>query len=236
MMLEELRALLSHVPDENATKADYVAAIEQDNCLAKRSGRTRTLTLRHLSSLYGLDPQIATFRALRYFWKRDPAGQPLLACLSAYARDPIFRMSGPHILPMDEGRTVARADLELFIDAQEPGRFSKATLKSTAQNIASSWAQAGHVKGVVKKTRSRAHTTPGATAYALLLSYLKGGRGESLFTSDYVRVLDCSRETAVSLAGEASQRGWLTMKRVGTVIEILFPSLLTDQEKEWLRE
>ena len=129
-----------------------------------------------------------------------------------------------------------REDLEEFLDSKEPGRFSKATLKSTAQNINSTWTQSGHLKGKVKKVRSRAKATSGSTAYALLLSYLEGTRGEALFSSEYTKLLDCSSERAIELAEEASRRGWIVMKRVGRVIEVLFPYLLTEQEKEWIGE
>ena len=236
MMLDELRLLLAHIAEDDATKQQYLMAVEEDNCLAKRSGRTRSLTFRHLSRLHGLDPRITTFRSLRYFWDRDPSGQPLLACLSAYARDSVFRMSGPFVLSMAEGQALVRTDLEAFIDDQEPGRLSSATLKSVAQNVASSWTQSGHICGVRKKVRVRATSTPGATAYALFLGYLTGLRGASLFSSEYARLLDCPKETAIELAESASRRGWITMKRVGNVIEVLFPKLLNAQEKEWLRE
>jgi len=235
MMLGELRSLLSHVAD-GVAKHRYLRAIEDDNCLAKRSGKTRRLTFRHLSRLHGLDPTIATFRSLRYLWNRDPEGQPLIACLSAYARDSVFRMSSPFVLSMAEGQALMRKDLEAFIDEQEPGRLSPATLKSVAQNVASSWTQSGHLCGTRKKTRARATATPGATAYALLLAYLTGVRGESLFSSEYARLLDCPKETSIELAESASRRGWIIMKRVGNVIEVLFPNLLNEQEKEWLRE
>jgi len=69
--------------------------------------------------------------------------------------------------------------MEGFLDAQEPGRFSKATLKSTAQNINSSWThyQSGHLAGRVRKVRARAVATPGAASLALLLGYVSGLRG-----------------------------------------------------------
>ena len=56
MMLAELRALLSYVDVADAARADYLEAIQNANCLGKRSGKTRTLTFRHLADLYALDP------------------------------------------------------------------------------------------------------------------------------------------------------------------------------------
>jgi len=139
-------------------------------------------------------------------------------------------------LRMPEGKDFSREALEDYLEDKYSGRFSKATLISTAQNLASSWTQAGHLRGRVKKSRVRAEATAGSTAYALFLGFLTGERGESLFRSDYARILDCSIERAVELAETASRKGWIVFKRVGNIIEVLFPSLLTDQEMEWLRE
>ena len=79
MMLAELTALLANVNSKGATKADYIKAIVDDNCLSKRSGKTRALTSSHLVDLYSLDPSITLFRALSFFWKRDLDAKPLLA-------------------------------------------------------------------------------------------------------------------------------------------------------------
>lgn len=236
MMLVELRALLRYVDKVDAAKTEYLEAVQSANCLGKRSGKTRTLTFRHLANLYALDPDVLVFRALRFFWQRDVDGQLLLAALCAYSRDPILRATAPFVLGFQEGATVTREAVEEFIDAQEPGRFSKATLKSTAQNINSSWTQSGHLAGRVRKVRARAVATPGAASFALLLGYVSGLRGESLLKSDYTRMLDCSFERMIELAEDASRRGWITLKRVGPVVEVLFPNLITAQEMEWLRE
>ncbi len=235
-MLAELRALLSYVDAADATRAEFLEAIQTANCLGKRSGKTRILTFRHLVDTYALDPSLLMFRALRFFWQRDVDGQPLLAVLCAYSRDPLLRATAPFILGFQEGATVDRQGLEEFIDAQEPGRFSKATLTSTAQNINSSWTQSGHLTGRARKARVRAVATPGAVSLALLMGYVSGLRGESLFKSEYTRMLDCSFERSLELAEDASRRGWISLKRVGQVIEVLFPTLITAQEMEWIRE
>lgn len=236
IMLGELKALLSFVDKADAPKTEYREAILTANCLGKRSGMTRSLTNRHLADLYALDPGVALFRALRFFWQRDIDGQPLLAGLCAYSRDPILRGSAPLIFGFDEGATVLREIIIDFIDGLEPGRFSKATLKSTAQNISSSWTQTGHLSGRVRKLRARATATPGSASFALLLGYIAGLRGESLVNSEYTRLLDCSFDRTIELAEDASRRGWITLKRVGQVVEVLFPNLITAQEMEMLRE
>lgn len=236
MMLAELGTLLSCVDTTDAAKVDYLEAIQTANCLSKRSGKTRTLTFRHLADLYALNPDLLVFRTLRFFWQRDVDGQPLLAMLCAYSRDPILRATAPFVLGFQEGATVTREAMEAFIDAQEPGRFSKATLQSTAQNINSSWTQAGHLAGRVRKVRSTAVATPGSVSFALLLGYVNGLRGESLFENEFTRLLDGSSGKIIELAEEASRRGWISFKRIGQVVEVLFPNLITAQEMEWLRE
>jgi hypothetical protein len=235
MMLSELRDLLDSVPASSSSDA-YIRAIEENNCLGKRSSQTRTLTRRHLTDLYGLRPDTTLFRSLRYFWQRNPEGRPLIACLCAYARDPLLISSAPFVLKLADGQVFSREALEDHLEKEYPGRFSKATLTSTAQNLASSWTQSGHLTGRVKKIRSRATATAGSMAYALFLGFLTGERGESLFKTDYAKLLDCSFEKAVELAGTGSRKGWIVFKRVGNVIEVLFPALITEQETEWIRE
>ena len=236
MMLVELQMLLSYVDRPDALKDNYARAIIEENCLGKRSARTRALTFRHLVDLYALDPAVVLFRALRFFWHRDPQGQPLLALLCAYSRDAILRAAAPFIWEYPEGSAVSRESLETYIDNREPGRFSKATLKSTAQNINATWTQSGHLTGRVRKIRCRPVPTSGAVSYALLLGYVTGARGEALFQTEYIKLLTCSAERAIELAEDASRRGWIVFKRIGDVIEALFPNLLNAREMEWLRE
>jgi hypothetical protein len=236
MMLGELSLLLSFMDDENAGKNDYLDAVENQNRLGKRSDKTRKLTARHLAELYSLDPNVALFRNLRYFWKRDPEGRPLLALLCACSRDSILRSSAPFILDLPFDRQATREEMEKFIDNLEPERFSKATLKSTAQNVNSTWTQSGHLKGKVNKIRTRANATPGSLSYALLLGYIKGARGRSLFRTEHAKLLDRPEERLFELAEEASMKGWIVFKRVGDVVEALFPALLTPQETEWIGE
>lgn len=236
MMLEDLSALLSYVESPEATKEDYLQAIEKENCLGKRSGKTRTLTYRHLRDLYSLDPSVILFRALLYFWRRDDSAQPLLALLCAYSRDQILRATAAFVLKSPEGSVITRESVEQLIEDHYPGRFSKATLKSTAQNTNSTWTKAGHLTGKVRKIRSKAEPSAGSVSYALLLSYLTGARGASFFTNEYAKLLDCSPGRAMELAEEASRKGWINLKRIGEVIEVQFPNLLNGQELELLRE
>lgn len=232
MMLEEFEELIKYVGDAKATKQAYLQAIVNDNCLGKRSGKTRTLTYRHLVDLYSLSAEVVLFRSLLSFWERDLPGHPLLLMLCAYARDPILRVSASLIQNTQEGKIITRDAMEELIETTFPGRFSKATLKSTAQNVNATWTQAGRLTGRAVKTRTKATPTAGSLAYALLLGYLSGVRGQSLFQTEYVQLLDCPYDKAIDLAEEASRKGWIVFKRVGTVMETLFPNLISSEEME----
>lgn len=236
MMLVELTTLLDCVGTEGVSKEVYIAAIEEQNCLAKPSGKSRVLTGRHLVALYSLDPNTTLFRSLLYFWERDRNSRPLLALLCSYARDEVLRDSSTLILGTLEDQLITREQMEALFEKRYPGRFSPATLKSVAQNVNGSWTKSGHLRGGTKKYRAKPQVSAGAIAYALLLAYLHGYRGMNLFSSEYVKLLDCGRDRGMELAEEASRRGWIIFKSVGDVVEVLFPKLLTPEEQELVRE
>ncbi|WP_293815459.1 hypothetical protein, partial [Thiolapillus sp.] len=225
MMLDELTSLFQCVSNPNSEKTDYAHAIIDENCLGKRSEKTRKITFRHLASLYGLDQSLVLFRVLRYFWERDEAGRAQLALLACYARDSILRATAPFILDLPVGTTIEREATEEFIESVMPERFSKATLKSTAQNINGTWTRSGHLQGRTRKQRTLVEATVGSISYALLLSYLSGYRGSALFHTPYIKLLDCSFDKAIERAEEASRRGWIIFKRIGDVMEVQFPNL-----------
>lgn len=234
-MLEDLELLLSAVPNASAI-IEYKSAIEDTNCLGKRTQVTRKYSAEYLIQLYILNPEVAVFRTLLYFWQRDTEARPLLALLCSASRDYLLRNSIKVVFDIPESAVLSRETMEEYIDAMEKGRFSKATLRSIAQNIDSSWTKSGHLQGRTKKIRSRANATPAAVAYALYLSYLQGARGTELFETDYLKMMDCSRERAMELAEVASMRGWMVFKRIGNVVEALFPNLINEEEVNWLRE
>jgi hypothetical protein len=236
LMLDELSVLIDTVNYESASIDDYKRAIVEDNCLSKQSGKTRELTFRHLKELYGLDPSIPLFRTLLYFWKREPEGRAFLAALCAFPRDTIFRASHGWITKFAAGEQIPREKIEERVAETFPDRFSPASLKSIAQNLNSSWTKTGHLKGRIKKIRTKAQPTPASTAFALYLGYLNGIRGEELFHSQYAKVLDARPAELMEKAEIASQRGWIVMKRLGNVIEILFPQLITQEERRLLHE
>ena len=234
-MFNDLTVLLSDGRAEQP-RDSLVRAIEQANVLGKRSVQSRKLAVRHLAKLYLLDREMPLYRAFAFLWQRDSYGRPLLALLTAYVRDAVLRSSAPFILDMQPGSLLHRELLESFIDGLQPGRFSQATLKSTVRNLAGTWTQSGHLRGHSKKERCLVKPTPSAVAMALLLSFVCGYRGQLLFESEYIKLLDCSASQGIELAEVAASKGWIDFKRVGSIMEVAFPRLLKAEEREWIVE
>ena len=228
-MLDELSILLdSLAPD--AGRADYLAAIIENNALDKQTAATRILTAQRLTELYALESSVPIFRVLRRFWQDDAAGRPLLALLCALARDPLLRATAEPVLSMSAGEELSRQKITDAIRSAVGGRLNDATLDKVVRNVSSSWTQSGHLQGRVRKFRQTIRPTPLATAYALMLGYLEGRRGGRLFETMWTRVMDASPAELRNVAAEAKRLSGLDLKSAGDVIEIGFTTVLTPQE------
>lgn len=235
-MLDELSQLMASVPSELRGVGRFRTAVEVENRLNKRSAKTRALTLRHLVDLYGLDPEQLVFRGLSDFWGRDEPARPLLALTAGVARDALLAQTAPEILKFGLGTTVTREAVESIIEAHNPGRFSAATRKSVAQNINSTLTQSGHLEGRANKRRRQAEPSAGSVAYALLLGFASGVRGNELFRTQFMQLQDVAPERAMELAEDAARKGWITFKRIGDVMEAAFPRLITGEELRLIHE
>lgn len=229
-MLDDLRVLLAHTPP-SASRADYAAAIVAENVLGKSTKKARELALRHLSTLYGLDGANPIFRLMRRLWPSDRSAQPLLALLVALTRDPLLRASQAFVLGQRPGALLAREDVEAFLRGLFPERFSAASLKSFAQNVAGTWTSAGVLVGHRRKLRAAPVVTSEVVAMALFLGYLEGRSGQRLFMSDWVSVLGGSPDELLALTNSAFHRGFLVFLNAGGVKEVRFPGYLTPEEE-----
>lgn len=233
IMVASLQRLLSVVPPTGAPE-DYRSAVVNENVLAKQTTGGREWAFRRLRQFYGLDPRVLLFRALRDLWPDDIAGQPLLAMLCALARDPVLRASSVVILDSTYGSEVTPAAFDAAIEETFPGRYNDNTRLTTAQKVASSWHQSGHLclETRTRKVRSKPHTTAGDVAYALLLGHLEGTRGQALFETNWARILDQPKSRLVDLAQAASQRGLIEFRSAGGVVDVGFRELLRPLEGE----
>jgi hypothetical protein len=231
MMLEELILVFEACPFD-AKRDVYAEAVLDHNCLGKRTVATRKLSLQRLSELYGLDPDILLFRVLRRQWQLDDKGRPLLAMLTALARDPLLRLTVPPILCMRPGVELARQRLTDVIRAGVDGRLNLSTLDKVVRNTASSWTQSGHLSGRGRKVRQMVLPTPVVTTYALLLGYILGLRGMGLFQSFWAKVLDTPADELIYQAMDAKRLGLLDLNQSGGVIDVSFARTLTNEERQ----
>jgi hypothetical protein len=229
MMIEELTLLFQATPDHSSRDACFAAVIE-DNVLNKPTVATRRLTVQRLSELYALDENVTLFRVLRRFWRNESQGRPLLAVLCALARDPLLRLTTDPVLALRAGEELSRQRLTDVLRPSTEGRFNDATLDQIIRNTSASWTQSGHLQGRNRKIRQAVRPTPIATAYALLLGYLQGLRGNRLFETPWTCVLDATKPELLQQTADAKRLGVLDMKQAGDVIEVSFPIVLTPQE------
>ncbi len=225
MMLSELEAVLAAVPAGSGPD-DYRTAVLGRNVLAKTTGSTRKKSLRHMRELYALDETVPIFGLLRKLQTVDRgASLPLLAIQVAWSRDPLLRATTGPVLDAAVGDRVERVSLVEAFEAAFPHQYSAATLKTTTQNAASSWTQAGHLSGVVKKVRRQVKPTTVAVTMALFLGQVAGHHGAEVFACPWVRLLDLGADRARAMAMEAHRAGLLNLRAVGDVVDLSFPLL-----------
>jgi hypothetical protein len=227
IMVSSLQQLMLRLPSD-ATPGAYRAAVMEENSLGKATASGREWAFRQLRRYYAFDPSVLIFRALRDLWDHDPMGQPLMALLCAVSRDQVLRSTSSLIQATEVGATLNRTDFEDAIEAAFPGSYRDNTRRTAGGNIASSWTQSGHLRyeGRSGKVRVRACCTPAPVAYALMLGYLQGHRGQALFETVWARTLDRPASQLVELAATGSQVGMLEFRHAGGVMEIGFDHLL----------
>lgn len=224
MMLPELRALLA-AASPSADLAEYRVATLDGNVLSKRTAATRIKTFHYLRKLYALDSNVPLFAALRALWPIDGSAQPLIALLSALARDPGLRATAETVLALAPGQTTGPAELAAAIEEAMPSRYNPSVRHHMGQNGGASWAQAGLLRGTMTKVRVHHDATYPAAAYALYLGHLQGAAGLGLYETLWARALDTQHGALDALVETAGRTGWLDLRKAGGMTEISFRHL-----------
>ena len=224
-MLRELRSLLQAC-SPSATIEDYQQAAIEFNVLGKSTENNRRRSYRYLRELYLIDPTNILFRALRDLWDQDIMAQPLLAMLCALTQDQALRATANKVLLTPEGDRITSHDLAIAVKERYSNSYSDPIAAKIGRNAASSWTQSGHLDGRSNKIRVHPETRPIAVAYALLLGYLEGKRGDMLFDTLWAQVLDRSRNILYEQAEAAHKRGWMEFRRGGGIVDVSFRMLM----------
>jgi len=223
----ELSVLLKAV-ERGAPIEAYRRATLDENVLGLATASGRLWRFKTLRRLYLLRPDSVLFRALRDLWLDAPEAQPLLAGLCALATDTVFRATAPRVLSVPHGDVVRAAELAEAIEAVFPSVYARSTSATIASKAYASWEQTGHLGTATKgaKPRVRPACEPPALAYALMLGYLEGVRGEALFETLWAQALDRPTSHLLDLAVSASQRRLLEFRHAGGVVDVTFHQLL----------
>ena len=221
-MFAELAKVMNHGIDSD----NYYDTLKQ-NAISTATQSGITKTSRYLKSLYDLDASQPQFMAFKHFWsiahERD---KPLLALIYAIGNDYQLKNSIPVINNTEIGKKVTVESIESNIENLYPQKYSANTKRSMAQNIASSWKQAGFITGKVKNIRTQPEINYLVLTFAIFMAYLNGLRGDFILTSDWVKALTLDERTIRSLAIEAAKRDLLQYQYAGSITSITFKNLL----------
>ena len=220
-------AELSRLMDYAIADGNYLNSLSE-NVTNKLTRSNQEKTAKYLKVLYGLDISKPTFKSFCFFWNIADQGQKrLLTFLYAFGRDKLLQESLDVISHARISEKVSVEKLAENVERFHPGKFTENTRRSVAQNIASSWKQAGFIEGKVKNIRVQPSIDYLVVGFALLLSYLEGDRGEFMLHSKWVKSLCLPESRTRELVLEAAQRNLLRYQSAGNVTIILFDQLLT---------
>jgi len=222
IMLREISQLLERSPGKKSLE-DYRKAVVEENLLGKSTETTRQKTFRHLRELYALSDKVPIFAIYRDLVRFDFESIALLSLLIAWARDPLLRATTPAIQQARLGDQVTGEDLQRALSEVYPHEYSANNIGKISRNAGSSWTQSGHLVGRTNKLRTRVQPRVAALTFALLLGHVGGAAGVQLFSSAWCRLLDLSSTEARSLAEQAHRQDLLTLRAMGTVVEVSFP-------------
>jgi hypothetical protein len=219
-------AELSKVMDYSIDSDNFFESLGH-NVTGKKSNSGVEKTANYLKRLYGFDINNQSFIAFKYFWKiTETSDKPLLAFIYAINFDDLLAesLNVIHKTKADEKATIE--SFEENIEKYHPNQYSEKTRRSMAQNIASSWKQAGFIEGKVKNIRTQPEIKYLVACFAFLLAYLKGDRGEFIWNSIGVKAVCFNENRARELAIECAKRDLMQYQFAGSVTVISFNNLI----------
>lgn len=197
------------------------------NVYGKKSADGVRRTGAFLKRLYGFDMKYPLFLAFKYFWNNSEASdKSILAIVYAINHDDLLAESVQVLQNTKPGAKAAIGSFEERIEKYHPNQYSPNTRRSLAQNIASSWKQAGFINGKVKNIRVQPEISYYVACFAFLLAYLKSERGDFIWNSIGVTALCLSESKLRNLAVECAKRDLMQYQYSGSVTAISFIPLL----------
>ena len=122
MMLEELSLVLDRVP-QIARKGEYNGQSSGAECTWQAYPNNATEVAQKIDRTLCAGSRCSVFRFHRIYRRVDPAGRPMLAFLTAVARDPLLRAKTPFVLRVPIGEVVGALEIGSHLGETYPGRF-----------------------------------------------------------------------------------------------------------------
>ncbi len=175
-----------------------------------------------------MDTTYPPFKAFKYFWQVvSEKEKPIIALLYAISHDYLLAESADIIINTAIGEKVTIQKLEENIEQLHLGSYSINTRKSLAQNIASSWKQAGFITGKVKNIRTQPEIGYYSVAFAFLMAYVNAERGDFILSSKWVKVLGVADGVVRLYALEGAKRDLMQYQYAGNVTAVSFNNLFS---------
>lgn len=223
IMFQELEKVMDF-----ALETDEYAKAMEVNVFGKKSADGIKKTSNYLKTIYLFDPEISKFKAFKHFWKITSSSEkPLLAFLFAFTQDHLLFESAEVVCQTPVGEKVQVEAFKENLEKFYPKKYSEATSHSIGKNLASSWKQAGFIEGKTKNIRVQPNITYKVAAFAFLLAFLQGDRGEYIMNNPIVKSLCLGESSLRELAIEAAKQDLLQYQYGGSVTSFAFPQLLS---------
>lgn len=222
-MFQELEKVMDFALETD----EYTKAMES-NVFGKKSADGIKQTSNFLLRIYTFDPEASNFKAFKYFWNiSDQSEKPLLVFLFAFGQDYLLFESADVISQTPLGDKVSVEAFKENLEKFYPNKYSAVTSHSIGKNLASSWKQAGYIEGKTKNIRVQPNITYKVAAFAFLLAFLQGDRGEYIMNNPIVKSLCLGESSLRELAIEAAKQDLLQYQYGGSVTSFAFPQLLS---------
>jgi hypothetical protein len=226
MMFSELSKVMDHAIQDDS----YLDTLHR-NVSNKKTKTNQDKTTAYLKQLYSFDLEYLPFKLFKYFWQiSSEKDKGLISLLYAIGNDFLLAESCTVIASTKIGEKVTIEKLITNIVECHADRYSENTCRSIAQNIASSWKQAGFIEGKVKNIRTEPNITYLVVAFSFLMGYCEGQRGDFILTSKWVKSLNLGDAKLRVLAVEAARRDLLQYQFAGNVTAISFKKLFKKLE------
>lgn len=199
-----------------------------ENVVGKRTKVNLDKTNQLLRQLYTFDTSYEPFRAFAYLWPlASESDRRVMALLLVMSRESLLAESLDLVLQTRLGETLTTEQFLKDLTHRHPGRYSENTARTVAQRLASSWKQIGYLDGKTQNRRVELQPHRHAVAFALLLAYLRGDRGEFILRSPFAAALGLSEAGLREAAADAARHDLLQYQASGAVTAFAFPQLTT---------